>query len=410
MMARTIRPIKTVADYKSALKRVEELLDAKLGTQEGDELEVLTTLIELFENEHFPISMPSPIDAIRFRMEQQGLSKRDLEPYIGSRGKVSEVLSGKRPLTLQMIRSLHFNLGIPAEVLLQQSGASLPDSPADINWSSFPINAMAKLGWIERKPGFVDHAEEIMRALIDRAGGFDSVPQALYKKASNARQNAKTDPYALRAWCYCLLAIASERQSKCKYVKGSVTLEFCQRLTKLSWSQDGPKLAKEFLYKHGIQLIHLPHLPRTYLDGAVLQLKDGTPVIGLTLRYDRLDNFWFCLCHELGHVALHMQGPDKTGFIDDLSIEARPSSKLSRQEKEADEWAQNSLIPPEVWSRSDVSMHPTISAVTQLAHILEIHPAIVAGRVRRERQNYRILTHYVGSGEVSKSFISEKVN
>lgn len=407
-MAGTIRPIKTQADYKSALKRVEELMDARLGTQEGDELEVLTTLIEVFENEHFPIGLPSPIEAIRFRMDQQGLSNRDLEPYIGSRGKVSEILSGKRPLTLQMIRSLHYSLGIPAEALLQKSGASLPESPADIIWAKFPIKAMAKLGWIERKPGFADRAEEIMRALIDSAGGFDSVPQALYRKTSNVRQNAKTDPYALRAWCYQLLKVARQRQPQ--YVPGSVTLEFCRRLAKLSWLQDGPKLAKEFLYKHGIQLIHLPHLPRTYLDGAVLQLKDGTPVIGMTLRYDRLDNFWFCLCHELGHLALHMQAPDNTAFIDDLSIEAKASSKLSRQETEADEWAQDSLIPPEEWSKSNISGNPTMAAVAQLAHRLEIHPAIVAGRIRKEKQNYRILTHYVGSGEVSKSFSSEPVH
>jgi HTH-type transcriptional regulator / antitoxin HigA len=405
-MTRMICPIKTEEDYQNALKRVEQLMDARPGSQEGDELEVLATLVELFENEHFPIAMPSATEAIRFRMDQQDLSSRDLEPFIGSRGKVSEVLSGKRPLTLQMIRSLHTHLGIPADVLLQKSGASLPESPSDIDWSRFPIKAMAKMGWLERVPEFDDRAEEIMRGLIERAGGFDAVPQALFRKNETAPQNSKMDPYALKAWCYQLLALARQRQPGYRYVKGSVTIDFCRRLTKLSWSQDGPRLAREFLQNHGIHLIHLPHLPRTYLDGAVLQLSDGTPVIGLTLRYDRLDNFWFCLCHELGHVAIHMQGEDRSAFIDDLTIEPSSSAKLSKEEHEADEWAQESLIPSEEWNKSGVSRRPSAAAVTQLAHVLGIHPAIVAGRVRKERRNYRMLTHYVGTGEVRRTFAS----
>ena len=88
----------------------------------------------------------------------------------------------------------------------------------------------------------------------------------------------------------------------------------------LSWSQDGPRLAQEFLANHGIHLVYLEHLPRTHLDGAALQLADGTPVIGLTLRYDRLDNFWFCLLHELAHIGRHMSGTSNEAFVDDLSL------------------------------------------------------------------------------------------
>src|SRR5215469_15087037 len=108
-----IRPIKNRKDYDTALARIEELMDAKAGSAEADELEVLSTLVDLYEDQHFPIDLPTPIDAIKFRMDQQGLANRDLEPFIGSRAKVSEVLSGKRGLSLQMIRALHDNLGIP---------------------------------------------------------------------------------------------------------------------------------------------------------------------------------------------------------------------------------------------------------------------------------------------------------
>ena len=115
-----VKPIRTERDYKAALARIDELMDAVPGTPECDELDVLADLVVAYEHKHFPIDLPDPIAAIKFRMEQQGLSRKDLEPFIGSRSKVSEVLSGKRPLSLTMIRALHANLGIPAEVLLKE--------------------------------------------------------------------------------------------------------------------------------------------------------------------------------------------------------------------------------------------------------------------------------------------------
>ncbi|MFA7054248.1 MAG: transcriptional regulator, partial [Kiritimatiellia bacterium] len=117
--------IKTDADYQSALTRIETLFDAKPGTSEGDELDLLATLVDLYEKQTFPIGLPNPVAAIRFRMEQQGLKKKDLIPFLGSASKVSEVLSGQRNLSLTMIRNLVDGLGIPAEVLLQEPGAKL---------------------------------------------------------------------------------------------------------------------------------------------------------------------------------------------------------------------------------------------------------------------------------------------
>jgi HTH-type transcriptional regulator/antitoxin HigA len=114
-----IRPIRTKADYRTALKEVERLWNADPGTPEGDVADVLTTLIEAYEAEHFPIAAPDPIVAIQFMMEQKGLTRRELEPAIGSRGRVSEVLSRKRPLTLPMVRALSSLLDIPTDVLAQ---------------------------------------------------------------------------------------------------------------------------------------------------------------------------------------------------------------------------------------------------------------------------------------------------
>jgi HTH-type transcriptional regulator / antitoxin HigA len=114
-----IKPIKTEIDYEDALAEIEQLFDARPGTIEADRLEILTTLVEAYENRHYSIPLPDPIEAIKYFMESRGLSRRDLELYLGSRGRVSEVLNRKRHLSLEMVRRLHNGLGIPAEVLIQ---------------------------------------------------------------------------------------------------------------------------------------------------------------------------------------------------------------------------------------------------------------------------------------------------
>jgi HTH-type transcriptional regulator/antitoxin HigA len=120
-MANELKPIRSEPDYDEALREVERLWGEKSGTPKGDRLDVLITLIEAYEHEHHPMPLgaPDPIDAIKFRMEQQGLTHKDLQPLIGSRTQVAEVLARKRRLTLPMIRRLHAKLGIPAEVLVQ---------------------------------------------------------------------------------------------------------------------------------------------------------------------------------------------------------------------------------------------------------------------------------------------------
>ena len=114
-----IRPIKTEADYFVALEEIESLFDAAPDTPEGDRLEVLTTLVEAYEDKQYGIPLPDPIEAIEYHMESRGLSRRDLEPFLGSRGRVSEILNRKRPLSIEMVRRLHAGLGISAEVLIQ---------------------------------------------------------------------------------------------------------------------------------------------------------------------------------------------------------------------------------------------------------------------------------------------------
>ena len=116
-----IRPIRTKQDHERALRRIETLMEAELGTEEGDELEILSTLVEAYEEKHFPVDTADPVDAILFRMDQQGLDRKDLEALIGSRHRVSEILNRKRGLSIDMIRRLHTGLGIPLEVLVGEA-------------------------------------------------------------------------------------------------------------------------------------------------------------------------------------------------------------------------------------------------------------------------------------------------
>lgn len=165
----TIKPVRTDADYTAALARIDELMDAQPDSPEGEELDVLVALVELYETKQVPMGYPSPVAAMKFRLDQAGLSPRDLVPFIGSRAKVSEVLSGKRVITMSMARALHRHLGIPADVLLQESDAALDEPLANVEWRRFPLKSLAKLGWITAVSDLAEHAEELIGELI--AGG-----------------------------------------------------------------------------------------------------------------------------------------------------------------------------------------------------------------------------------------------
>ena len=399
-----IEPIRTEADYETALARIDELMDAEPGGPDGRELDVLVDLVDLYERRHEPMGYPDPVAAIEFRMEQADLSPRDLIPFIGSRAKVSEVLSGKRPITMQMARALHEHLGIPGDVLLRPQGDNRDQPLAELDWRRFPLKAMAKRGWIPDFPDMATRAEELVGTLIERAGGRPVAAAALYRRTDTLRANAKMDLYALRAWCWQVLATANRDLPRGDYTSGTVTLSFLRQVARLSGSKDGPKQAQEFLGSNGVPLVIVEHLPRTYLDGAALRLSDGRPVIALTLRYDRLDNFWFCLLHELAHVGRHMDNNDGNAFVDDLTLRSLDQGHEDPREAQADEWAEEALLPRATWETSTVRERPTPMAVLDLAQALHVHPAIIAGRVRYERRNYRLLSQFVGTGEVRQQF------
>lgn len=395
------RVIKTRKQYEEALAVVEELIGRTIepGSKDGERLELFALLVENYEKEHFAIGLPEPIEAIRFRMDEQGLTQRDLVPYFGSRSKVSEVLAGKRPLTLAMIRALVSGLGIPADVLLQGGDMTLPE-PLGLEPARFPLKLMAARGYFTR--AFTDlqgEAEELIRGFIEQAGAPRMV-NAFCRRSRNLRSGKQMDQVALMAWCIRVLGKARRQKDIKKYVPGSVDAAFLVEVARQSWSDHGPLLAKELLAKRGISMIIEPHLPKTHLDGVAMLAADGRPVIGLTLRHDRLDNFWFTLLHELAHVLHHLHNAGDS-FVDDLDFHDSDDPR----EAEADETAQNAFIPPAAnWDTSRARQEQSTEAIREFAEQLRIHPAIVAGRIRHDARKYQILGNLVGAKAVRRLF------
>lgn len=346
-----------------------------------------------------PHSFNDPVEAIKFYMAERGLKQRDLVPMIGSRSKVSEVLSGSRSLTMPMARALHRHLGIPAEVLLKEPATHAVTSESGIDWRRFPLKEMAKRKWIERRDNLQVHAEELVAGLMRKAGCHQATT-ALYRKTDQNRSNAKTDPYALQAWCWRVLAQADERNLPTVYREDSNKADLLSQVAKLSSATDGPRKAVDFLAEQGIAVEIVRHLPKTHLDGAAMMSNNGRPIIGLTLRYDRIDNFWWVLMHELAHVTLHLSEADGT-FVDDDDLR---NADADDKEIEADEFAHECLIPESIWENSGILENPSPMAVMTLAQQVGIHPAIVGGRVRHALGNYRLLSQFVGTGEVRPLF------
>jgi HTH-type transcriptional regulator/antitoxin HigA len=395
-----IRVIRSDDEYKAALAEIERLIDRNppARTPDAEKLEVLTLVVQDYEQQRIESRAHDPIEAIKFRMEQQNLTPRDLVPFIGSRSKVSEVLSRKRPLTLSMIRALHRGFGIPASALLQQQ-ALFDFQEAPIEWDRFPLREMIARGWIKEKVRDLrGQSEQLLRNFLAPIGSV-SEALAMYKQTRYVRSARQMDEYALTAWTARIIIRALEAPTSTNYRPGVVDMRFMQELARLSTFDTGPRLAQEYLARHGICLIIESHLPRTHLDGAAILIEGARPVIGLTLRHDRIDNFWFVLMHELAHIARHLS-KQTSSFYDDLDV----GDQGDQREKEADQLAGEALIPEIAWRNSPARNLRTPDAVQHLATQLRIHPAIVAGRIRHHHKSFRVLNQFVGHGQVRRLF------
>jgi HTH-type transcriptional regulator/antitoxin HigA len=383
--------------YENALILLSDLMDQNPapGSMESDYLDVLAVLIENYESKTFEKEPADPVEAILFRMDQMGLKNLDMVPYFGSKARVSEVLNRKRPLSLNMMRSLHSGLGISTETLMRESVIQTLEETHD--WKGFPLKEMFKRGYFANKfkswNEIKENEETVISSFLESISE-PKVAQAFLKTTAHERSARNMDQKALLAWCTRVFQKVENNPLKEKYSPDLVDEDFIRGLRELSPNESGPLVAREFLNRYGVYLVIEPHLSKTYLDGAAFMSDSGHPVIAMTLRFDRIDNFWFVLMHELAHVKKHLN-EDAVLFFDDLETQ----SNIDEIEDEADALAREWLIPIEAWRNSSVPVDKNADAALLLAKQLKIHPSIVVGRLQREENNYRLLSKSIGRGQ-----------
>ncbi len=270
--------------------------------------------------------------------------------------------------------------------------------PDAVNWGAFPVKEMTKRGWLD-----FDHGQapgDAVRNYYMEAAG-EQFATALHRKKFHGAN--KPNEYSLLAWQARILEIARHEVASGMIGGYEDRDDWVSELVSLSTSEEGPLLVKGLLAERGIVLVIEEHLSGTYLDGAAMLLDTGNPVIGLTLRYDRLDSFWFVLFHELGHVFLHLFESLEMDFFDEEGGE-----NMDVIEREADEFALNELIPSEDWNQCISRFSISEESVLIDAENLNIHPAIIAGRIRKESNNFTVLSGLVGQGAVRASFGDSK--
>ena len=409
-----LKVIKNDSQYHSMLQEAERLvsLDPERDTEDAERLELLSVLIEDFEKRNYFFDVPDPIDAIQFRMEEQGLRQVDLAPLLGgSRSRVSEILSRKRPLSVAMIRSISTGLGIPYQVLLSEQNTGNNSRKAMTTeekeeWDKFPIKEMVRRGWINldvtSKINSLakETTENILKTFLTQIYENDVVPAHFRRTFRGSASTDEKSFYSTLAWTARVLQRAKQSLKVYKrFDPSELNGEFFAQIARLSRLVDGPRKVEDILAEKGIALVIEPKLPNTLLDGAAMLSKNGLPVIGMTLRYDRVDYFWFTLLHELAHIWKHIDSSDET-FIDRVEN----TIQHSVIEKEADRIARDALIPRAIWKRSSAYLNPSPESIEKLAEQLSINPAIIVGRLQKDYENYSMFRDMLGQNSVQSLF------
>jgi HTH-type transcriptional regulator/antitoxin HigA len=286
-------------------------------------------------------------------------------------------------------------VGIPLKSVVGDASAKLPPM---IEPKSYPVKEMFIRGFFAAAFGsdwskVKERAEEMLQEFFT---GRQDGPIGAFNRQTTSKKS-KVDIHAVHAW-------------RCRVLDRAATLElpsydpealddvFIKDLTKLSRFPTGPLLVQQALHEIGIAMIVEPHLMGTHLDGAAIWHPDGFPIIALTLRHDRLDNFWFTLFHELGHVKNDLTAFSEGGFID-TDIDGVPEKEI---ERDADRFALNAFVSELEWDQ--LSCLNCADEIKAAAKKLSIHPAIIAGRLRREANDYRKHRTLIGQGKVKELF------
>ena len=335
----------------------------------------------------------------------KGLSQTDLAERLGmkpqqvQRYEATNYMSASLARLIQVADALDVKISESFETSgSNQIGAIFAwNNLDDVSWTRLPIKEMVKRNWLKIDPG-QNAVDAVRRFFVSGAG--PEFATALHRK--KVRSGNVPNEFALLAWQARVLGRAGDFFTRFPLAPFEPSNSWVSELVHLTRKKNGPKQARQLLADWGIALIIERHLPGTYLDGAAMLSASGHPVIALTLRYDRLDNFWFVLFHEVGHVLLHLFNGLKFDFFDE-----EDGTEPDHIEKEADAFALNTLIPPEQWQNCLSRFALTEEAVRINSEKLGIDASIIAGRIRKERNDYTILNELIGLNTVKAQFLED---
>lgn len=328
----------------------------------------------------------------------KGLTQKDLADILGLREQQIQRYESEKYLSTSLRRvadvagALDLSLSKVAEFQ-----TSPENQPVELDWSMFPAREMYKRGWFEGFTGSLPAALAEAKSLVEQFVRSVRNRPALSFHRKRVRAGSTVDLYALMAWECRTLHLAWQSPPRAMFDRERITDRWLCDTVRLSNLGDGPAHVSERLNKVGIAFVVEPHLPGTHLDGAAL-LDKGMPIVAVTLRYDRLDNFWFVLMHELVHIVKHLRKGKTEDIFDDLEADA------DDMERQTDEDARELLIPDDAWETALARYLRTPKSVQSLALELGISASVIAGRIRFEADNYILLRNMVGQGEVRKYF------
>jgi HTH-type transcriptional regulator/antitoxin HigA len=391
---------------KDWLKQVQtDALKSQIATMEAElsHYDLLKSGEITFAKAHSLESLPSVLVQARIAasMSQTDLAERlRMKPQQIQRYEASNYAGASLDRLIDVSKALNVHITGLFESNDASKGAVFSWEDVDeVVWKQFPAREMARRGWFD-VPRKADVFEKAREYFMQAAG--PQFASAYHRK--KMRGGSVPNEYALLAWQARILERARgmvETNNPPEFVLDDRWVADLVALTRRS---DGPNRAQALLLSKGIILTTEEHLSGTYLDGGAMLDRDGRPVIGLTLRYDRLDNFWFVLFHELGHVFLHLMDGLRYDFFDEEGTNGN-----DKVEREADQFALDSLIPKEKWDECLSRFAMSEEAVRIDAKNLGIDASIIAGRIRKERGDYTILTRLIGEGQVRSLFEDDGV-
>lgn len=332
----------------------------------------------------------------------RGMSQKDLGDFLGvAEQQIQRYEADRyRAASLDRLTEVADALGVRIAERGQLVGSSRLDTVDPSVWQAFPLAEMYKRGWFEDFSGTLPQARKAAGDLIPsflQGAHSQFVPMALHRKS--VRSSGQVHEAAIAAWEARVRTLADRNPPEQSFDRDRLTADWVRGLVALSLDDSGPRLAAEYMRAAGISLVIERHLPGTLLDGAALASANHHAIVAMTLRHDRLDNFWFTLLHEVGHLKLHIRLGEFSAIFDDNDA---PAS--DQVEQDADHFAQEALIPEANWNLAVSRFTRNEKAVLTDARRFGVAPAVIAGRVRRDAGDYTLLRTMVGSGEVRRQF------